>query len=170
MVAEYVAGVRAVLAGDPTVLPVSSCRTGMVPLDNPPVRRDLPIYLAALGPRMLSWPAGSPMVILNLVSPAQAGPAASLVRTAAVAAGRGAGAVEIACVVHTCLGDNPVATATAAREVVPRYVLHPAVGRLFGEHADAAELEIVRARVLTGDRTGRQSSTARRGRVRCARR
>jgi 5,10-methylenetetrahydromethanopterin reductase len=157
MVAEYVAVVRAVLAGDPAGFAGQQFRTGMVPLDSPPVRRDLPIYLAALGPRMLEL-AGriADGVILNLMSPAQAGRAAGLVRAAAVAAGRGAGAVEIACVVHTCLGDDPIATATAAREVVPRYVLHPAVGRLFGEHADAAELEMVRARVLAGDRTGRQ--------------
>ena len=152
MVAEYVAVVRAVLAGDPAGFAGQQFRTGMVPLDSPPVRRDLPIYLAALGPRMLEL-AGriADGVILNLMSPAQAGRAADVVRGAAVAAGRDAGAVEIACVVHTCLGDDPTAAAAAAREVVPRYVLHPAVGRLFGEHADTAELELVRERVLAGD-------------------
>jgi 5,10-methylenetetrahydromethanopterin reductase len=155
MVAEYVAVVRAVLAGDPAGFAGQQFRTGMVPLDSPPRRMDLPIYLAALGPRMLEL-AGriADGVILNLMSPAQAGRAAAVVRGAAVAAGRDAAAVEIACVVHTCLGDDPIAAAAAAREVVPRYVLHPAVGRLFGEHAEAGELDAVRERALAGDRSG----------------
>jgi len=93
-------------------------------------------------------------VILNLMSPAQAGRAAGLVRAAAVAAGRDAAAVEVACVVHTCLDDDPEVAAAAAQEVVPRYVLHPAVGRLFGEYAEAGELDAVRERALAGDRTG----------------
>jgi len=154
MVAEYAAVVRAVLAGDPAGFSGRLFRSGMVPLDSPPVRPDLPIYLAALGPRMLEL-AGqiADGVILNLMSPLQAGRAATVVRAAAVAAGRDASAVEIACVVHTCLGDDPVAAA-AARDVVPRYVLHPAVGRLFGEHAEAAELDLVRERTLAGDRAG----------------
>ena len=56
-------------------------RTGMVPLDSPPVRADLPVYLAALGPRMLAL-AGriADGVILNLMTPAQAGQAAGVVR------------------------------------------------------------------------------------------
>ena len=92
MVAEYVAVVRAVLAGDPAGFAGKLFRTGMVPLDSPPVRPGLPVYLAALGPRMLEL-AGriADGVILNLMSPAQAGRAAALVRAAAVAAGRDAG-------------------------------------------------------------------------------
>jgi 5,10-methylenetetrahydromethanopterin reductase len=164
MVEEYVGVVRAVLtrqggyAGD-------LYRTGMVPLDSPPVRHDLPIYLAALGPRMLEL-AGriADGVILNLMSPEQAGRAAAAVRAAALAAGRDAASVEIACVVHTCMSDDAAAAAVAAREVVPRYVLHPAVGRLFGEHDGtpsdgtasnrATDLDRARERTLAGDRAG----------------
>jgi alkanesulfonate monooxygenase SsuD/methylene tetrahydromethanopterin reductase-like flavin-dependent oxidoreductase (luciferase family) len=159
MVSEYVAVVRAVLAGDPAGFAGRLFRTGMVPLDSPPVRRELPIYLAALGPRMLEL-AGrlADGVILNLMSPAQAGQAAGLVRAAAVAAGRDAAAVEIACVVHMCLADDAAAAAAAAREVVPRYILHPAVGRLFGAHAGTAGLDEARKRVLAGDRAGAAES------------
>ena len=155
MVAEYVAAVRAVLTGDPAGFSGELFRTGMVPLDSPPVRPALPIYLAALGPRMLEL-AGriADGVILNLMSPAQAGQAAGLVRAAAVAAGRDASAVEIACVVHTCVSDDAAAAAMAAREVVPRYILHPAVGRLFAEHDAAADLAAARERTLAGDRPG----------------
>ena len=154
MVAEYVAVVRAVLAGDPAGFAGELFRTGMVPLDSPPVRPGVPIYLAALGPRMLEL-AGriADGVILNLMSPEQAGQAAGLVRAAAVAAGRDASAVEIACVVHTCMSDDEDASATAAREVVPRYILHPSAGRLFAEH-DAGDLAAARERTLAGDRAG----------------
>jgi 5,10-methylenetetrahydromethanopterin reductase len=50
---------------------------------------DLPIYLAALGPRMLEL-AGriADGVIFNLMTPAQANQAAGVVRAAARAAGR----------------------------------------------------------------------------------
>ena len=126
--------IRAVLHGDAAGYDGRVFRTGMVPLDSPPVRAGLPVYLAALGPRMLEL-AGriADGVILNLMTPAQAGQAASAVRAAARAAGRDPASVEIACVVHCCLSDDPAAAAAAARAVVPRYVLHPAVPRLFGE-------------------------------------
>jgi 5,10-methylenetetrahydromethanopterin reductase len=152
MIEEYVQVVRAVLAGAPCGYEGEVYQTGMVPLDAPPVRTELPIYLAALGPRMLAL-AGrlADGVVLNLMSPAQAGQAASIVRTAAAQAGRDPSAVRVACVVHCCLSGDADAAAAAARQVVPRYVLHPAVGRLFGED-DGIDLSESRARTLAGDR------------------
>jgi len=77
----------------------------MLPLDSPVVRSDLPVYLAALGPRMLAL-AGqiSDGVILNPMSPAQAGEAAAIVRTAAADAGRDPASVLVTCVVHVLPG------------------------------------------------------------------
>ena len=154
MIEEYVAVVRAVLAGDPTGFTGHVYRTGPVPLDARPIRSELPIYLAALGPRMQEL-AGriADGVILNLMSPAQAGEAAATVRAAAEAAGRDPSSVEIACVVHVCLCDDTGAAAAAARAVVPRYVLHPAVPRLFGEDA-GVDLRAARELTLAGDRAG----------------
>jgi 5,10-methylenetetrahydromethanopterin reductase len=154
MIEEYVAVVRAVLAGDASGFAGQLFRTGWVPLDSPPVRADLPIYLAALGPLMLRL-AGrvADGVILNLMSPAQAGHAAATVRSAARAAGRDPSSVEVACVVHCCLSGDPDAAAAAARAVVPRYVLHPAVAPLFGAGAEA-DLRIARELALAGDRAG----------------
>jgi 5,10-methylenetetrahydromethanopterin reductase len=154
MIDEYVHVVRAVLRGDAHGFAGQVFQVGMVPLDSPPVRPDLPIYLAGLGPRMLAL-AGriADGVILNLVSPAQAGQAVSIVRTAAEEAGRDPSAVEVVCVVHLCLSDDPAAAAAAARSVVPRYVLHPAIGRLWGE-GDGVDLGPVRAATLAGDRAG----------------
>jgi 5,10-methylenetetrahydromethanopterin reductase len=156
MIEEYVAVIRAVLAGRAAGHDGDVFRTGMVPLDSPPVRAGLPIYLGALGPRMLEL-AGRTAdgVVLNLMSPSQAGEAAGLVRAAAAAAGRDPASVEIVCVVHCCLSGDAAAAAAAARDVVPRYVLHPAVPRLFGETGPGGtDLRPVRELLLAGDRAG----------------
>jgi 5,10-methylenetetrahydromethanopterin reductase len=155
MIEEYVAVIRAVLAGHPARHEGRVFRTGAVPLDSPPVRAGLPIYLGALGPRMLEL-AGriADGVVLNLMSPAQAGRAASLVRTAAAAAGRDPAAVEIACVVHCCLSGDAAGGAVTPRDIVPRYVLHPAVSRLFAEAAPGSDLRPVSEQLLAGDRAG----------------
>src|SRR5262249_22927389 len=89
--------------------------------------------------------------ILNLMSPEQAGYAAAIVRTAAAEAGRDPAGVQVACVVHMCLADDPAAAMAAARAVVPRYMLHPAVPRLFGTRPWVNQ---ARKRTLTGDGPG----------------
>ena len=154
MIEEYVGVIRAVLRGE-AGYDGQVFRTGMVPLDRPPVRADLPVYLAALGPRMLEL-AGriADGVILNLVTPAQAGQAASAVRAAAQEAGRDPASVEIACVMHCCLSDDSAAAESAARAMVLRYVLHPAAPRLFGEADGGVDLRGVRELLLAGDRVG----------------
>jgi 5,10-methylenetetrahydromethanopterin reductase len=164
MIEEYTGVIRAVLAGDPAGYDGRVFRTGMVPLDSPPVRAGLPVYLAALGPRMLKL-AGriADGVILNLMTPAQAAVAARAVRASAQAAGRDPASVEITCVVHCCLaGSGPDAdadaaadaAAAAARAVVLRYVMHPAAPQLFGEADGGLSLRAVRELVLAGDRAG----------------
>jgi 5,10-methylenetetrahydromethanopterin reductase len=157
MIEEYTGVVRAVLARSPGGYEGRVFRTGMVPLDSPPLRAGLPVYLAALGPRMLQL-AGriADGVILNLMSPAQAGEAARVVHASAQAAGRDPASVEITCVVHCCLADTgaDADAAAAARAVVPRYVLHPAAPRLFGELDGGPSLNGVRERVRAGDRAG----------------
>jgi len=153
MIEEYAAVVRAVLAGSPTGYDGQVFRTGMVPLDSPPIRTELPIYLAALGPRMLEL-AGriADGVILNLMTPAQAGAAVGVVRASAKAAGRDPESVEIACVMHCCLGSDGAAATAAARAAVLRYVMHPAAPRLFGELDGGPSLRGARELVLAGDR------------------
>jgi alkanesulfonate monooxygenase SsuD/methylene tetrahydromethanopterin reductase-like flavin-dependent oxidoreductase (luciferase family) len=154
LVEEYVEVVRSVINGG-TGYDGQLFRTGMIPLDSPPARADLPVWLAALGPRMLAL-AGriADGVILNLMTPAQAGQAAGVVRDAARAAGRDPASVEVACVVHGCVSEDPAAAAAAARAVVLRYVLHPAVPRLFGELDGEVDLGGVRELLLAGDRAG----------------
>jgi 5,10-methylenetetrahydromethanopterin reductase len=159
MMEEYTAVVRAVLGATPGGYEGRLFRSGMVPLDSPPVRTALPVYLAALGPRMLEL-AGrvADGVILNLMTPAQAGEAARAVRAAAQAAGRDPASVEVTCVVHCCVADggaeSRAAAAAAARGIVPSYVLHPAAPKLFGELDGGPSLQAARERVLAGDRAG----------------
>jgi alkanesulfonate monooxygenase SsuD/methylene tetrahydromethanopterin reductase-like flavin-dependent oxidoreductase (luciferase family) len=93
-------------------------------------------------------------VILNLMTPAQAGEAVHIFRAAARKAGRDPASVETISVLHSCMSDDAAAAAAAARAVVPRYVLHPAVPRLFGETGGAVDLKGVRELVLAGDRAG----------------
>jgi alkanesulfonate monooxygenase SsuD/methylene tetrahydromethanopterin reductase-like flavin-dependent oxidoreductase (luciferase family) len=149
MIEEYVGVIRAILRGE-AGYDGKVFRTGLIPLDSPPLRPGLPVYLAALGPRMLEL-AGriADGVILNLMTPAQAGRAASAVRAAARAAGRDPASVEIACVLHCCLAED---SARAAREIVLRYVMHPAAPELFGETDGDVDLRAVRELVLAGDR------------------
>jgi alkanesulfonate monooxygenase SsuD/methylene tetrahydromethanopterin reductase-like flavin-dependent oxidoreductase (luciferase family) len=155
MIEEYVGVVRSVLRGDAAGFDGKVYRTGLVPLDSPPVRAGLPVYLAALSPRMLAL-AGriADGVILNLMTPAQAGSAAGVVRAAARAAGRDPASVEVVCVVHCALSDDAALAATAARAIVLRYVLHPSVPRLFGELDGGPSLGGVREMLLAGDREG----------------
>ena len=155
MIEEYVGVVRAVLRGQAAGYDGRVFRTGMVPLDSPPVRADLPVYLAALGPRMLALTGRvADGVILNLMTPAQAGQAAGAVRAAATAAGRDPASVEVVCVVHCCLSDDAAAAAAAARAAVLRYVLHPSVPPLFGEADGGVDLRAARELLLAGDRAG----------------
>ena len=155
MIEEYVGVVRAVLGGRRAVT-TARC-TGPAWCRSTARRsgRGLPVYLAALSPRMLAL-AGriADGVILNLMTPAQAGAAAGVVRAAARAAGRDPASVEIVCVVHCALSDDPFAAAAAARAVVLRYVLHPSVPRLFGELDGGPGLGEVRELLLAGDRAG----------------
>src|SRR5256885_13699861 len=106
------------------------CGTGMIRLASRPPRAGLRVWLGALGPRMLAL-AGriADGVILNLMTLAQAGEAAGLVRDAARAARRDPASVEVACAVHCCLSDDPPAAAAAARAVVPRDRPPPAASR-----------------------------------------
>jgi 5,10-methylenetetrahydromethanopterin reductase len=154
MIEEYVEVIRSVL-NRASGYDGKLFRTGVIPLDSPPVRAGLPVYLAALGPRMTEL-AGriADGVILNLMTPAQAGQAAAAVRAAAAEAGREPASIEVVCVVHCCLSDDPAAAAGSARAVVPRYVLHPAVPVLFGELDGSADLAGVRELTLAGDRAG----------------
>ena len=152
---EYVGVVRAVLRGQAAGYDGKLFRTGVAPLDSPPVRPGLPVYLAALGPRMTDL-AGrvADGVMLNLMTPAQAGQAAGVVRAAARAAGRDPASVEVVCVVHCCLSDDAAAAAAAARAVVLRYVLHPSAPPLFGEADGGVDLRAARELLLAGDRAG----------------
>ena len=115
---EYVSLVRAVLRGDR--LPSAPlCRVSQFRLAFSPERRAVPIYLAALGPRMCEL-AGeiADGVLLNWVTPTYAEYAVSRVRVGAERAGHNPSAIRIACYLRTAVsGDSSAAEAALARQL-----------------------------------------------------
>lgn len=151
---EYVEVVRAVSAGDPATYQGSvyqvngfTAALGAAP--------DLPVYVAALLPRMLEL-AGEVAdgVILNFVGPATAAQSVARVRQAAQRAGRDPASVRVLCVLPCALSDDATASAAAARSVVAGYARHPAAVQLFAASplgsTDLAEV----ARVAGSDGLG----------------
>jgi alkanesulfonate monooxygenase SsuD/methylene tetrahydromethanopterin reductase-like flavin-dependent oxidoreductase (luciferase family) len=151
LIEEYVATVRAVLAGKPVHGEVFQLPSPLA-LDLPPRRKELPIYLAALGPRMLEL-AGriADGALLTVMSPQQAAAAARTVRDAAERAGRDPAEVSIACVVQCCLSEDPATSLAAARRVVLRFARHASAGRLFAAHDPADEMQAVRQALDAGE-------------------
>lgn len=134
MIEEYVGLVRAIWSGQSFHGEVFTLARPFV-LDRVPPRTQLPIYLAALQPRMLAL-AGriADGVIFTLMSPEQAGDAVRLVRTAAADVGREPTSVSIVCVLQCCLSEDPEQARAAARRVCLRFARHPSAARLFARH------------------------------------
>lgn len=144
---------RTLLAGDTTdqageVFSSQGFRLHLNPLPPAP-----PLYLAAMGPRMLAL-AGTHAdgVLLNWASPDEVGRAAAAVRTAAAGAGRDPAAVEVATYVRVAVDpDRGAARAALARELggycaLPNYAAHlerqgfgAAVAALRGAHRDGRD-------------------------------
>jgi alkanesulfonate monooxygenase SsuD/methylene tetrahydromethanopterin reductase-like flavin-dependent oxidoreductase (luciferase family) len=130
---DYVAALRRVLAGDPA-------------LDRAPARADLPVFLAALQPKMLRL-AGeiADGVVLNLTTPRTV--PGMLAEVAA--AGR---RVTVAAVLPCAVGVDRQDARRAGQELVVGYALHPAAGRLFAASGYLAELTAVADALRSGDR------------------
>ena len=151
MIEEYVGLVRALWAGQPFHGEVFRLSRPFV-LDRVPHRTQLPIYLAALQPRMLAL-AGriADGVILTLMSPEQAGDAVRMVRTAAADAGREPASVSIVCVLQCCLSEDPESARAAARRVCLRFASHPSAVRLFARYDPEGGLASVLELLAAGD-------------------
>ena len=151
MAEEYVALIRAIVAGQPYDGQVFRLPAPL-PLDRPPVRPDPPIHLAALQPQMLAL-AGriADGVIITLMSPEQLRRAVSIVRGAAAEAGRDPAAVRVTCVLPCCLSDDAEVAQQAARGVATRFARHGSAGRLFAEHDPQNRMDDVRTALAAGD-------------------
>ncbi len=149
---EYVGVLRAVLEGraDPPAGAYFQV-AGFVP--DRPAGAAVPVFLAALLPRMLAL-AGelADGVFLNLMTTAQLPSACSHIDAGLARAGRVRDDIVVACILPCCISEDTDAAASAARQVVAGYAMHPAAAEVFAESGFTGELLQVRERLTAGDR------------------
>jgi alkanesulfonate monooxygenase SsuD/methylene tetrahydromethanopterin reductase-like flavin-dependent oxidoreductase (luciferase family) len=123
----------------------------------PPHRRDIPIYLAALFPRMLE--IGGELaqgVLLTWPTPSTIARAVEHVAVGARRAGRDATAVDVASLIPCAVADTAAAARDAMRPAVGLYAgFFPRYNRLL---AEAGFAEAVRAIKDAFDREGREAA------------
>jgi 5,10-methylenetetrahydromethanopterin reductase len=140
---EYVTLIRAILRGDR--LPVAPlCRVSRFQLAFSPERRTVPIYLAALGPRMCEL-AGeiADGVLLNWATPGYVEHAVSRVRIGAERAHRDASAVDIACYLRTAVSGDPLAAEQALARQLTDYIAMDVYRRMLEESGFADDTAAV---------------------------
>ena len=147
---EYVATIRAILHGEnipeATEVPVKRFR-----LEFTPERATLPIYIAALGPRMCQL-AGeiADGVLMNWATTTYVKEAIANVRLGAERAGRPAADVDIACYIRAAVGPDEKAVKQAlARETV-RYISLDFYRQMFDRSGFAEETEAVMKALPSG--------------------
>jgi alkanesulfonate monooxygenase SsuD/methylene tetrahydromethanopterin reductase-like flavin-dependent oxidoreductase (luciferase family) len=140
---EYVSILRAILCGEnipeTTVCPVKRFR-----LEFTPERATLPIYIAALGPRMCQL-AGEMAdgVLMNWATTDYVKEAIDNVRLGAARAARKPEDIEIACYIRAAVGpDEQAVTQALARETV-RYISLDFYRQMFNESGFAEDTEAV---------------------------
>jgi probable F420-dependent oxidoreductase len=152
---EYVAIVRAALAGerisrDHGLYPLRNFRLALTP---PPER--VPIYVAALNPRMLQL-AGelADGVLLNWLPEDRVEWALAQVRLGAERAGRSLADLDVACLVRTCVTEDAAAARHWLRRELAGYAIVEAYQRYFRRLGFAAEVAALTAKWQAGDRAG----------------
>lgn len=152
---EYVAIVRRALAGERI-----THEQGLYPLRNfrltlPPPPQPIPIYVAALNPRMLQL-AGelADGVLLNWLPEDGIGWALEQVAAGAKRAGRSLADIEVACLVRTCVTDDVAATRQWLRRELTGYAIVDAYQRYFRRIGFAPEIDAVNAQWQAGNRAG----------------
>jgi probable F420-dependent oxidoreductase len=141
---EYVEILRAVGAGAAVAEAGRIFRVEAFELEAAP-RHATPIYLAALGPKMLRL-AGEVAdgVILNWSTPARVQWAAGVVREAARAAGRDPAQVQVVCYVRVAVDRGETAW-PVVRKLLATYVALPAYARMLKEAGFADDVRAVQA-------------------------
>jgi probable F420-dependent oxidoreductase len=152
---EYVTIIRQALAGErvtraDNVYPLQNFRLG-VATPQPPI----PIYVAALNPRMLQL-AGEVAdgVLLNWIPEEHVPWALEHLKTGASKMGRTLADLEIACLVRVCVTDDVDAARHWLRRELTGYAIVEAYQRYFRQIGFGDEAEAIYARWRTGDRSG----------------
>lgn len=142
---EFIAIVRAALSGEEVAFRGEVFRVEAFRLESRP-RHPVPIYLAALGPRMLRL-AGeiADGVILNWATPEQVRRAAALVHEGARRAGRDSSAVRVVCFVRVAVTPDEGAAWAVLRRLAATYAAMPAYARMFDAVGGGATVAAIRA-------------------------
>ena len=153
-----VSALRSIWDGDRVSAEYAGVRLSNVGLAIRPMQEQLPIYLAAIGPRALRL-AGEVAdgVLLNAYAPVEyIRWAARVVREAAEAAGRDPESIDITCMLIVRLTDDPDAMVPSLQERVARLIAEPFTGEALLEHGgfDTSILGPVRQHIEAGDEAG----------------
>jgi probable F420-dependent oxidoreductase len=152
---DYVTIIRLAMAGgrvthETGVYPLRNFRLGLS-APQPPI----PIYVAALNPRMLQL-AGEVAngVLLNWIPEEQVPWALGHLKSGASKAGRTLADVDVACLVRVCVTDDVPAARQWLRRELTGYAIVEAYQRYFRRIGFAHETEAVSAKWRAGDRSG----------------
>lgn len=152
---ECVEVVRQVLTGDAVnyrgqIFQVQDFRLGFRP-----VRTHIPIYIAALGPKMAHL-AGeiADGVIFNLVSPAYTPELIRHLHQGARKAGRDPKDIEVACLLSCAITEDRAAAYEAARGVIAGYAAMPFYNRMLSHSGFRQEAARMQQAWAKGDREG----------------
>lgn len=152
---EAVSVIRKVLTGERVNFEGEFYRHKNFRLNMPPPPQPVPLYLGALGPKMLQL-AGeiAEGVVLNWIPPHAIPEAIRQVEIGARRAGRSLGNFEIACFVRVSVTDDPgPARAWLARELTG-YSIVDSYARFFAGRGYGGEVEAVNGAWQAGDRQG----------------
>jgi probable F420-dependent oxidoreductase len=151
---EGVQVIRAVLSGERVNFEGEFYRVRNFRLASPP-REPVPIYLGALGPRMLEL-AGEVAdgVLLNWLAPETVPASIRHLEAGARRAGRTLAGFEIAAFVRTCVTEAADPARQALARDITGYVIVDSYARFFHDSGYAAEVEAITAAWRAGDRAG----------------
>ena len=151
----YVAILRKALAGERVTLDVAGYALRNFRLGLPVPPQPVPIYLAALNPRMLQL-AGelADGVILNWLPEERVPWALGHLQSGVTKAGRTLADLDIACLVRVCVTDEISAAHQWLRRELTGYAIVEAYRRYFQQIGFGAEAEAINAKWRVGDRSG----------------
>ena len=149
---ETVHIVRALLTGEPVTYDGKVYKPRDSKLGFNPVRRDLPIYLAALRPQMVEM-AGeiADGVLLNWATPKYLEQAMGHLRRGAEKAGRDPSTIDVACYVRTAVVDDVEAAKPWLRQRIAYYFTMDYYVRYFEQRGFQGEAAAISAALAGGD-------------------
>jgi probable F420-dependent oxidoreductase len=159
----YVTILRKALAGERVTLEDGGYALHNFRLGLPAPPQPIPIYIAALNPRMLQL-AGelADGVILNWLPEEQIPWALGHLQTGVTKAGRTLADLDIACLVRVCVTDEASAARQWLRRELTGYATVEAYRRYFQQIGFRAEVEAINAKWRVGDRSGAMAEVSER--------